>query len=39
MAVREIVLHTDNFIRKKSKPVKDFDEKLWELLEYKQYED
>ena len=33
MAVREIVLHTDNFIRKKSKPVKDFDEKLWELLD------
>ena len=33
MAVREIVLHTDNFIRKKSKPVKEFDEKLWELLD------
>ena len=33
MAVREIVLHTDNFIRKKSKPVKVFDEKLWDLLD------
>lgn len=33
MAVREIVLHTDSFIRKKSKPVKVFDEKLWTLLE------
>lgn len=33
MAVREIVKHTDNFIRKKSKPVKQFDEKLWELLD------
>lgn len=33
MAVREIVLHTDSFIRKKSKPVKDFDEKLWQLLD------
>ena len=33
MAVREIVLHTDNFIRKKSKPIKVFDEKLWELFD------
>lgn len=33
MAVREIVKHTDNFIRKRSKPVKQFDEKLWELLD------
>lgn len=33
MAIREIVPHTDNFIRKKSKPVNDFDEKLWELLD------
>lgn len=33
MAVREIVLHTDSFIRKKSKPVKVFDEKLWDLLD------
>ena len=33
MAIREIVPHTDNFIRKKSKPVKQFDEQLWELLD------
>lgn len=33
MAVREIVKHTDSFIRKKSKQVKQFDEKLWELLD------
>lgn len=33
MAIREIVPHTDNFIRKKSKEVKAFDEKLWELLD------
>lgn len=33
MAIREIVPHTDSFIRKKSKPVKEFDEKLWELLD------
>ncbi len=33
MATREIVPHTDAFIRKKSKPVKEFDEKLWELLD------
>lgn len=33
MAIREIVQHTDSFIRKKSKPVKVFDDKLWELLD------
>lgn len=33
MAVREIVQHTDSFIRKKSKPVKAFDENLWQLLD------
>ncbi len=33
MAVREIVMYTDSFIRKKSKPVKVFDDKLWELLD------
>ena len=33
MAIREIVPHTDNFLRKKSKPVKNFDESLWELLD------
>ncbi len=33
MAIREIVPHTDNFIRKTSKPVKEFDEKLWQLLD------
>lgn len=33
MAIREIVPYTDSFIRKKSKPVYDFDEKLWELLD------
>ena len=33
MAIREIVSHTDEFIRRKSKPVKVFDEKLWELLD------
>lgn len=33
MAIREIVPHTDSFIRKRSKPVKVFDEKLWELLD------
>lgn len=33
MAIRNIVPHTDNFLRKKSKPVKVFDEKLWELLD------
>ena len=33
MAVREIVPYTDSFIRKKSKPVKVFDDNLWELLD------
>lgn len=33
MAIREVVPYTDKFIRKPSKPVKDFDEKLWELLD------
>jgi len=33
MAIREIVPHSESFIRKKSKPVKAFDEKLWELLD------
>lgn len=33
MAYREIVPYTDSFIRKKSKPVKVFDEKLWDLLD------
>ncbi len=33
MAIREIVPHNDSFIRKKSKPVKKFDETLWELLD------
>lgn len=33
MAIRPIVPHTDSFIRKQSKPVKFFDEKLWELLD------
>lgn len=33
MAIREIVPYTDSFIRKKSKPVKVFDEKLWDLLD------
>ena len=33
MAIREIVPYTDSFLRKKSKPVKQFDEKLWELLD------
>ena len=33
MAIRQIVPHTDSFLRKKSKPVKNFDETLWELLD------
>lgn len=33
MAIRDIVPYTDKFIRKTSKPVKIFDEKLWELLD------
>jgi peptide deformylase len=35
MALRNIVkvLNDEEFLRKKSKPVKEFDEKLWELLD------
>lgn len=33
MAIREIVQHTDNFIRMKSRPVKYIDEKVIELLD------
>ncbi len=33
MATREIVPYTDSFIRKKSKTITDFDEKLWQLLD------
>ena len=33
MAIREIVPHTDSFLRKKSKPVKVFDESLWQILD------
>ena len=33
MAIRNVVQLGDEVLRKKSKPVKDFDEKLWELLD------
>ncbi len=33
MAIREIVKHTDDFIRQKSKPVKYIDDKLIQLLD------
>ena len=33
MAIRNVVQIGDDVLRKKSKPVKDFDEKLWELLD------
>lgn len=33
MAIRNVVQKDDEILRKKSKPVKDFDEKLWELLD------
>lgn len=33
MAVRNVVKMGDDLLRKKSKPVRDFDEKLWELLD------
>lgn len=33
MAIRNIVFSDENLIRKKSRPVIDFDEKLWELLD------
>ena len=33
MALRKVVKIGENFLRKKSKPVKDFDEDLWQLLD------
>lgn len=33
MAIRKVVKIGEEFLRKKSKPVKDFDENLWELLD------
>ena len=33
MAIRNVVQLGDEVLRKKSKPVKEFDEKLWELLD------
>ena len=33
MAIRKVVEIGENNLRKKSKPVKDFDEGLWELLD------
>lgn len=33
MAIRKVVKIGEEFLRKKSKPVKDFDEDLWQLLE------
>ncbi len=33
MATRNIVLDSDPLLRTKSKPVKEFDEKLWQLLD------
>ncbi|MBQ7352278.1 MAG: peptide deformylase [Clostridia bacterium] len=33
MAIRNVVQIGDEVLRKKSKPVKEFDEKLWELLD------
>ena len=33
MAIRNVVQVGDEILRKKSKPVKEFDEKLWELLD------
>lgn len=33
MAIRNIVFSEENLIRKKSRPVVDFDEKLWQLLD------
>lgn len=33
MAIRDIVPYTDEFIKKKSKPVTYFDESLWDLLD------
>ena len=33
MAIRKIVKKGEELLRKKSKPVKDFDEDLWQLLD------
>ena len=33
MAIRNVVQIGDEILRKKSKPVREFDEKLWELLD------
>lgn len=33
MAIRKVVFIGENSLRKKSKPVKEFDESLWELLD------
>ena len=33
MAIRKVVKIGEEILRKKSKPVKDFDENLWELLD------
>lgn len=33
MAIRNVVQKNDEILRKKSKPVREFDEKLWELLD------
>ena len=33
MALREVVKVGESSLRKKSKPVKDFDEDLWQLLD------
>lgn len=33
MAIRKVVFIGENSLRKKSKPVKEFDENLWELLD------
>lgn len=33
MAIRKVVKIGEEFLRKKSKPVKDFDEDLWQLLD------
>jgi len=33
MAIRNVVQKNEEILRKKSKPVKDFDQKLWELLD------
>ena len=33
MAIRNVIQVGDEILRKKSKPVREFDEKLWELLD------